>query len=106
MREATFADKIVGSELFLNRHGRKISRQSVWKVLADLGRKAGISQPLHPHLFRHTFASHLLQGGADLRSLQEMLGHKTLAATQVYTHVSLDKLKSVYQHAHPKNKEN
>lgn len=102
VREATFADKIVGSELFLNRHGRKISRQSVWKDLADLGRKAGISKPLHPHLFRHTFASHLLQGGADLRSLQEMLGHANLATTQIYTHLDVADLKEKHKKFHPR----
>ena len=67
---------------------------------------AYLARKVTPHSMRHSFATHLLNNGCDLRSLQEMLGHKSLAATQVYTHVSLDKLKSVYQHAHPKNKEN
>lgn len=102
VREAHFASRTdVGSELFLNKNGRKISRQSVWKDLAALGRKAGISQPLHPHLFRHTFASHLLQGGADLRSLQEMLGHANLTTTQIYTHLDVTDLKEKHKKYHP-----
>ena len=101
LREAHFAAKIVGSELFLNKNGKKISRQSVWKDLAALGRLAGISQPLHPHLFRHTFASHLLQGGADLRSLQEMLGHANLTTTQIYTHLNVGDLKEKHKKFHP-----
>lgn len=102
LREAHFAAKIVGSELFLNKNGKKISRQSVWKDLAALGRLAGISQPLHPHLFRHTFASHLLQGGADLRSLQEMLGHANLTTTQIYTHLDVSDLKEKHKKFHPR----
>lgn len=101
-REAHFAAKNVGSELFLNRSGKKISRVSVWKDLTALGRKAGISQPLHPHLFRHTFASHLLQGGADLRSLQEMLGHANLTTTQIYTHLDVSDLKNKHKKFHPR----
>ena len=102
VREAHFAAKTdIGSELFLNNRGKKISRQCVWKDLAALGRKAGISQPLHPHLFRHTFASHLLQGGADLRSLQEMLGHSSLATTQIYTHLDVSDLKAKHKKYHP-----
>ena len=101
-REVKFAAKsTVGSELFLNKNGRKLSRVSVWKDLADLGRKANISQPLHPHLFRHTFASHLLQGGADLRSLQEMLGHANLTTTQIYTHLDVSDLKNKHKKFHP-----
>ena len=102
VREAHFASKIVGSELFLNNRGTKISRVSVWKDLAALGRKAGITQPLHPHLFRHTFASHLLQGGADLRSLQEMLGHANLTTTQIYTHLDVGDLKDKHKKYHPR----
>ncbi|MBP5429463.1 MAG: tyrosine recombinase [Elusimicrobiaceae bacterium] len=100
-REAKFAHKEVSSELFLNRNGRKLSRISVWKDLAALGRKANLSQPLHPHLLRHTFASHLLQGGADLRSLQEMLGHADLATTQIYTHLNVADLKNKHKKYHP-----
>lgn len=100
-RENRFAGKEVSSELFLNNRGKKLSRVSVWKDLAALGRKANISIPLHPHLFRHTFASHLLQGGADLRSLQEMLGHSDLATTQIYTHLDVRDLKAKHKKYHP-----
>ena len=102
VREAHFADKNVGSEVFLNKNGKKISRISVWKDLSALGRKANISQPLHPHLFRHTFASHMLQGGADLRSLQEMLGHANLTTTQIYTHLDVSDLKEKHKKFHPR----
>lgn len=101
-REAYFASKTVGSELFLNKNGGKISRVSAWKDLAELGRKANLSRPLHPHLFRHTFASHLLQGGADLRSLQEMLGHANLTTTQIYTHLDVADLKNKHKKFHPR----
>ena len=100
-REARFAGREVSSELFLNNRGTKISRVSVWNDLAALGRKANISTPLHPHLFRHTFASHLLQGGADLRSLQEMLGHSDLSTTQIYTHLDVRDLKDKHKKYHP-----
>lgn len=100
-RESRFAGKEVSSELFLNNRGTKLSRVSVWKDLAALGRKANISTPIHPHLFRHTFASHLLQGGADLRSLQEMLGHSDLATTQIYTHLDVRDLKKKHKKYHP-----
>lgn len=73
VREGHFANKEVGSEVFLNNRGKKVSRVTVWKDLAALGRKANISQPLHPHLFRHTFASHLLTGGADLRDRKSVV---------------------------------
>lgn len=100
-REARFAGRDVASELFLNNRGTKLSRVAVWQALAALGRKANISTPLHPHLFRHTFASHLLQGGADLRSLQEMLGHADLATTQIYTHLDVQDLKEKHKKFHP-----
>ena len=101
VREARFAGREVASELFLNNRGTKLSRVAVWQALAALGRKANISTPLHPHLFRHTFASHLLQGGADLRSLQEMLGHADLATTQIYTHLDVQDLKEKHKKYHP-----
>ncbi len=101
-RAAHFANREVDSEVFLNNRGKKLSRVTVWKDLAALGRKANISQPLHPHLFRHTFASHLLQGGADLRSLQEMLGHANLTTTQIYTHLDVSDLKNKHKKYHPR----
>ncbi len=102
LRNAHFVGKETDSEVFLNNRGKKLSRVSVWKDLAALGRKANISRPLHPHLFRHTFASHLLQGGADLRSLQEMLGHANLTTTQIYTHLDVADLKNKHKKFHPR----
>lgn len=92
--------------LFLNAHGKPLTGDGLAFIFKNTAIAAHLVRKVTPHSLRHSFATHLLNNGCDLRSLQEMLGHKTLAATQVYTHVSLDKLKSVYQHAHPKNKEN
>lgn len=91
--------------LFLNKNGTPLTGDGLAYVFKNLAISSGIARQVSPHSLRHSFATHLLNNGCDLRSLQEMLGHKSLLATQVYTHVSLDKLKSVYQHAHPKNKE-
>lgn len=100
-RQEKFAGKEVASELFVNKRGTKLSRVSVWKDLAALGRKANLPIALHPHLFRHTFASHLLQGGADLRSVQEMLGHSDLSTTQIYTHLDVKDLQAKHKKFHP-----
>ena len=89
-------------ELFLGRPGAKLSRVQFWRRLRGLGARAGIKQRLHPHLLRHTFATHLLQGGADLRSVQEMLGHADLATTQIYTHLDATALKSAHSKHHPR----
>ena len=102
LRRFHFAKKDTSDELFLNRDGKKMSRVSVWKDLAEIGRLSGISVKLHPHLLRHTFATHLLGGGADLRSLQEMLGHESLNTTQIYTHVNTQDLKRKHKSAHPR----
>lgn len=91
--------------LFLNKNGTALTGDGVAYLFKHLAIGSGIARKVTPHSLRHSFATHLLNNGCDLRSLQEMLGHKNLSATQVYTHVSLDKLKSVYEHAHPKNKE-
>lgn len=87
--------------LFVNARGRRLSDAGVAWVVRQWINAASWNKPVTPHAFRHSFATHLLNRGCDLRSVQEMLGHKSLATTQVYTHVSLDRLKKVYQDAHP-----
>ena len=89
-------------ELFLGRSGRKLSRVQFWRVLRALGVRAGLRAPIHPHLLRHTFATHMLEGGADLRSVQEMLGHADLSTTQIYTHLDAGALKSAHSKHHPR----
>lgn len=88
--------------LFLNKRGKRISRQSVWEVVKTAGERAGIAKPLHPHTLRHSFATHLIQGGADVRTVQELLGHASVTTTQIYTHVSPEALIETYLTAHPR----
>jgi integrase/recombinase XerC len=88
--------------LFLNRFGRRLSTVSVTKMLHKYGEQAGIEQRVTPHMLRHSFATHLLDGGADLRAVQELLGHENLVTTQIYTHVSQSQVREAYLRAHPR----
>jgi integrase/recombinase XerD len=95
--------KINTAELFVSNHGEPLTRQSVWQIVKKALRQAGLSSSISPHSFRHTFATHLIENGADLRTVQEILGHANIATTQVYTSVSKEHLKKVYLKAHPRS---
>jgi integrase/recombinase XerD len=90
------------TNVFLNQRGAPLSRQGLYKIVQRHARSAGLGDRMSPHTLRHTFATHLLAGGCDLRSLQEMLGHADIATTQIYTHLSNDRLREVYFDAHPR----
>ncbi len=94
--------EVARSRLFLNRRGAPLTRQGLYKIVQGHARRVGLEQQMSPHTLRHTFATHLLSGGCDLRSLQEMLGHADLATTQLYTHLSADRVKDAYFAAHPR----
>lgn len=100
-RQALLKDRM-SATLFVARAGKPLSRQGFWKLIKRYGLRAGLRKMITPHTLRHSFASHLLEGGADLRAVQTMLGHADIATTQIYTHVARDHLKHLHQKFHPR----
>lgn len=103
-RGRTHLKKIPGDILFVNSRGSEISRIGFYKTLKKIAQKAGITKEVSPHTLRHSFASHLLENGVDLRMVQELLGHEDISTTQIYTHISRKQLKKVYEEFHPRSK--
>jgi integrase/recombinase XerD len=95
-------EKTDGDPLFLDRAGRRLTRQGLWYIVGGYVKRAGLRAGVSPHSLRHSFATHLLERGADLRSVQEMLGHANIKTTEIYTSVSRERLKKVYKQAHPR----
>ena len=91
-----------GNYLFINKSGDKLTRQGVWKLIKEIAKNAGITKEISPHTLRHSFATHLLNNGFNLRYVQFLLGHKDISTTQIYTHITLDKLREDYLQAHPR----
>jgi integrase/recombinase XerD len=91
-----------GNEIFLSEHGAKLTTARIWQIVKEKARHAGLEKNIYPHLLRHSFATHLLSNGADLRIIQEMLGHADISTTQVYTHVDQQRLKAVHRQFHPR----
>jgi len=91
-----------GNEVFLSRHGKKLTAQRVWQIIKEIAASAGFDTNVYPHLLRHSFATHLLANGADLRVIQELLGHADISTTQIYTHVDQSRLKAIHKQFHPR----
>jgi integrase/recombinase XerD len=91
--------------LFLNRRGERLTRQGFWLILKGYAKAAGLTKPVTPHTLRHSFATHVLNGGADLRAVQELLGHANISSTQIYTHLTSEHVRQAYEKAHPRAKE-
>jgi len=94
--------KNTNEALFLNQRGSRLSRQSAWQLVVDSAKRAGLSEGISPHVFRHSFATHLLDGGADIRVVQELLGHSSVTTTQIYTLITIDRIRESYAMAHPR----
>lgn len=99
----TLANPSSPDKLFLSRHGKELSRQQLWNIITKLVRKAGIKRHVTPHTMRHSFATHMIEHGADLRSVQTMLGHADISSTQIYTHMNTTHLKDLYKKFHPRS---
>ena len=97
----TFLKKEINDYLFLNNHGKKMTRQGFYKIIKRLARENNIKKDISPHTLRHSFATHMINNGADLRTIQELLGHSDISTTQIYTHVSTEKLKNTFEDYHP-----
>jgi integrase/recombinase XerD len=91
------------SHVFLNRRGRKLTRVMIFLIIKDLAARIGLRKTISPHTFRQSFATHLIEGGADLRAVQEMLGHESITTTEIYTHLDRDYLRQVIQDFHPRS---
>ena len=100
----TLAKEKRSPALFLNQRGDRLSRQSAWKIIMAAAKRANIESKVTPHALRHSFATHLLDGGADIRVVQELLGHASVTTTQIYTLITIDKLRETYALAHPRSR--
>jgi integrase/recombinase XerD len=98
------AQKGFDTYVFLNRHGRKLTRVMIFTIIKNLAKEIRLKKTISPHTFRHSFATHLIEGGADLRAVQEMLGHESITTTEIYTHLDRDYLRQVIREFHPRSK--